>query len=261
MTGAGSYYGTYGYDTQGETIWTKLDNHTKNQVIALVGGFLPVIGPVISFVFGMKDAKEYYDEGDTKTAGLVGLFSILPILGPVTKMLGIGGWSAKALGEIGKKISNGSKLLPAEVGVIKKVAQNRKLIEDGMKKIGQQATITAGKQVAKKQLVKQATVQTAKNVGKEIAGYGAAGAGYDKAYDYARRGTPKVKVSQEGYDWEFVKNSFGSSGSEYDNKLLNLAWQKGWRPDKSVPPQFQTSEYKSRPNDLKGLEDLLASVK
>lgn len=261
QTGPGTFYGTYGYDKKGETTWTKLDSHTKNQVIALVGGFIPTIGPVISLVYGMKDAKEYWDEGDKKTAGFIGLFSILPILGPASKFLGISGWSSKALGEIGKKISSGSKLLPQEVEVVKKVAQNRKLIEDGMKKIGQEASIRAGKELAKSEIKKSAIKTGIKNIGKEGLGNAAVGVGYDKGYDLVRKNTIRVKTSKEGYDWDFVKTSFRSSGDDIDNKLLDSAWDKGWRPGNSVPMEFQTQLYKKSPDDLKSLEDLLARVK
>lgn len=265
MTGPGSFYGTYGYDDEGETIWTKLDNHTKNQVIALVGGFIPVIGPVISLVYGLKDAKEYYDEGDKKTAGFIGLFSILPVLGPASKLLGIGGWSTKALGEIGKKISFGTKLLPAEVEVIKKVAQNRKLIEDGMKKLGQDASIRAGKKLAKKQIVKTAAINTSKTLGKEFGKFAVAGTAYSKGYDYVKSDDPKVKVSKEGMNWTFVKDAFGSSGSKEDNEKLNLAWDSGWRPGQIVPEKFQLQKYKNNykqeTDNLEELRKLLADIR
>jgi hypothetical protein len=256
-----------GYDYQRPDVIRKsfeqtgLSPHEILTIHQIGTSFVPVIGPLISIGIGLADAKLYWDEGDKKTAGLVGLFSAIPLVGGLAVKIGLSGWGSKALAEIGKKLSFGTKLSQVEEEVVKKVAQYRKLIEDGMKKLGQDASIRAGKELAKKQLKKQAVVQGAKNLGKDAAVYTAAGVGYSKGYDIVRGGTPKVKTSVEGFDWDFVKSAFGSSGNKKDNELLNLAWDKGWRPDKPVPVEFQTDTYKSRPDNLKGLQDLLASIK
>jgi len=241
--------------------WESMDNHTQNTILGLGALAIPYIGKWVSAGIQLYDAKQYWDEGDKETAGLMTMFAGIPAMGSLSAKLGLAQWTAKALGEIGKKISFGSKLFPAEVEVVKKITQNRKLIEDGMKKLGQDATISAGKELAKKQLKKQAVAQGAKNLGKDAAVYSAAGAGYSKGYDIVRGGTPKVKTSVEGFDWDFVKSAFGSTGNKKDNELLNLAWDKGWRPDKPVPAEFQTDTYKNRPDNLKGLQDLLAGLK
>jgi len=128
MTGPGSFYGTYGYDDEGETIWTKLDHHTKNTILALAASFIPYVGPLISTGIALYDAKQYYDEGDTETAAMVAIFSMIPAIGLAGK-LGLGKWTAKALSEIGKKISLGSKLKSVEVEVIKRVAKYKELIK------------------------------------------------------------------------------------------------------------------------------------
>jgi len=239
---------------------TDVDPHIMLTILQTATSVIPYVGPVISMGFGLADAKLYWDDGDKKTAILVALFSGIPLVGGLAVKIGLSSLGTKTLAEIGKKLSFGTKLSQVEKEVVKKVAQNRKLIEDGMKKLGQDASIRAGKELAKKQLKKQAVVQGVKNLGKDAAAYTAAGVGYSKGYDIVRGGTPKVKTSVEGFDWDFVKSAFGSSGNKKDNELLNLAWDKGWRPDKPVPTEFQTDTYKSRPN-LKDLDDLLASLK
>ena len=86
-TGSGSFYGTYGYDKEGKTEWTKLDQHTKNSILSFGAAFIPVIGPFISAGIGIADAKLYYDEGDKKGAGLTAAFSMLPFLGSVVSKI------------------------------------------------------------------------------------------------------------------------------------------------------------------------------
>ena len=195
----------------------QIDPHTQLAILQIGTAFIPFVGPLISAGIGLYNAKMYYDEGDTKTAGLVGLFACIPGVSGLASKLGLTKWTAKALGELGKKISTGSKLLPQEIQVANIVAKNKNLIL---------ADIKASPVIAK-EITKQA-----------------AGGAYSKAYDAAQKDTPRDKVKREGMDWNLVKTEFGSSGTEQDNTLLNQAWTKGWRPGQVVPQEFQTKTYK-----------------
>jgi len=243
----------------------KQNAHTINTVLQIATAFIPLVGPFISAGIGLADAKRYYDEGDTKTAGLVGVFSCIPGVGGLANKLGLTKWTSKALSEIGKKISFSQKLSPLETQVANTIAKNKQLIQSEMAKIGASATIKTGAEMARATLKKQAKKQLIKNTTKTLAGYGAVGAGYSKGYDYVQRNTPKTKAEKEKIDWEFVKNSFGSSGSKEDNVLLNNAWNGGWRPGTAVPKQFQTALYQKENNEeqenLKKLEAMIASIK
>ena len=230
-----------------------IDPHTVNTLLAIGTAFIPFVGPFISAGIGLYDAKMYYDEGDTKTAGLVGLFACIPGIGGLASKLGLAKWTSKALGELGKKISIGSKLLPQEIQVANIIAKNKNLIL---------AEIKASPVIAK-ELAKQA----AKTLGKTAAtvgGYAAAGGAYSKAYDAAQKNTPRAKAESEGMDWAFVKSAFGSSGTEQDNTLLNQAWTKGWRPGKIVPQNFQTTVYKDNYNteieNIKTLNSIVSNT-
>ena len=217
-----------------------LDNHIVLTILEIGSAFIPFIGPLLSLGFGLADAALYYKEGDTKTAGLVGLFASIPGVGGLSAKLGLTKWSAKALGELGKKISTGSKLLPQEVKAAKIVAKNKNLI------------------------LKQIKSNLAK-AGATVGGYVAAGGAYSKAYDEVQKNTPRVKVESEGMDWEFVKSAFGSSGTKQENILLNKAWTKGWRPGKIVPQNFQTAAYKDNYNNelanIKKLNSIISNIK
>jgi len=236
---------------EGATI--PLDDHTVMTILQIGSAFIPLIGPFISAGIGLADAKMYYDEGDTKTAGLVALFSCIPGVGGLSTKLGLTKWTSKALGELGKKISMGSKLLPQEIQAAKIVAKNKNLILADIK-----ASPVIAKQIAK---------QVATTVGKTAAtvgGYVAAGGAYSKAYDAAQKNTPRAKSESEGLDWTFVKTAFGSSGTEQDNTLLNQAWTKGWRPGKIVPQNFQTTAYKDNYNNelanIKTLNSIVSNI-
>ena len=115
---------------------SKIDPHTVMTILQIGTAFIPLVGPAISMGIGLADAAMYWNEGDKKTAGLIGVFSIIPGIGGLASKLGLGKWSAKALGEIGKKISLGSKLTPIETQVANRVAQYRQLIQSEMTKIG-----------------------------------------------------------------------------------------------------------------------------
>jgi len=244
---------------------SKIDPHTVMTILQIGTAFIPLVGPAISMGIGLAEAAMYWNEGDKKTAGLIGVFSIIPGIGGLASKLGLGKWSAKALGEIGKKISLGSKLTPIETQVANRVAQYRQLIQSEMTKIGESATVKGGAQAAKTKLKNHAVVQTTKDTGKTIAGYGATGAGYSKGYDYVQRGTPKVKAETEGLDWNFVRGSFGSSGTKEENELLNKAWAKGWRPGQVVPKEFQTKQYQTQysqdSKNINSLQQLIAQAK
>ena len=113
----------------------KMDPHTLMTITQIGTAFIPFVGLFISAGIGLADAKMYYDDGDKKTAGLVGVFSAIPGVGGLASKLGLTKWGSKALGELGKKISMGSKLLPQEISAVKKIAENKNLIFSEINKV------------------------------------------------------------------------------------------------------------------------------
>jgi len=236
-----------------DTTMGNMDKHTAMTLLQIGTAFIPFVGPFISMGIGLADAAIYYNEGDKKTAGLVGVFSVIPGVGGLASKLGLSKWGAKALGELGKKISIGSKLLPQEIQVANIIAKNKNLILAEIK-----ASPVIAKELAKK--VATTVGKTAATVG----GYAAVGGAYSKAYDTVQKETPRAKAENEGMDWNLVKTAFGSSGTEQENKLLNQAWSKGWRPGQVVPQGFQTETYKTYYeediNNIKQLQALIAQA-
>jgi len=247
-------------------ISSNLDAHALLTIAQIGTAFIPLVGPFISAGIGLADASLYYKEGDTKTAGLIGVFSLLPGMGALASKLGIGKLGSKAMAEIAKKIGIGAKLTAGETQIVNNIAKYRALIQSEITKLGQNAGINVAKQNVKKQLVRQSIKTNVANVTKPILGYGTTYAAYNKGYDYVQRNTPKTKSEKEKLDWDFVKTGFASSGSKEDNNLLNNAWNNGWRPGTAVPKQFQTALYQKTYNDeaekIKQLEaQMMASKK
>ena len=168
-----------------------MDKHTAMTILQIATAFIPLVGPFISAGIGLADAAMYYNEGDKKTAGMVGLFSIIPGIGGLAGKLGLGKVTSKMMASIGKKVSAGVKLTAGETQIVNKIAQNRNLIEAEIKKLGADAGISAAKQNVKKRLVrKNIAAKTGKFVGTKVAPYVGTGIAYNQVYDAATGNKP-----------------------------------------------------------------------
>ena len=61
--------------------------------------------------------------------------------------------------------------------------------------------------------------------------------------DVPKTPTVRDQISKGGFDFQKVKDEFGSSGSLADNTKLLDAWNSGWRPGEEVPEKYQTEKY------------------
>jgi hypothetical protein len=156
--------------------------HDINMILGVAALFTgPWLGPVLSAGIGGIDAKQYYDEGNTKTAVMIAMFASLPGISKIGSLIpGVKTLGPKLMAELGKKLSLGSKSIsPAEIEVVSKISKYKELITAEVKKVGE----AAAKKNVKKQLVIQAEKQKAYSVGKTAAGVTAATFAYDKGYD------------------------------------------------------------------------------
>ena len=161
-----------------------INPHDVLSVLELATVFIPVVGPLVSAGFGLGNAALYYKEGDTKSAGLFALFSVLPFVGdiPIVKQLG-----KKGMDLLGQKlIKQGTKstLTPLENKVLKELNKNKSLIKSEIdKKVKQMANNSLQK-------TKGLSANTKKNLnaiakfGLQSAAYLGAGVAYSKTYDY-----------------------------------------------------------------------------
>jgi|LakMenEpi03Aug12_release.lakeMendotaPanAssembly.Ray.scaffolds.fasta_scaffold01925_39 hypothetical protein len=204
---------------QGVVDFYKKYNHEVNTVLAIGAIFIPFVGPVLSSGIGLMDAAQYYNEGDTKMAGMVGMFALLPGVGSIaSKIPGVKTLGAKGMSELAKKLTLGTKITnPTEIEVVSKMAKYKDLIKAEMEKIGKDATIAAARKGVQKNIVRKNVVNKALGTGAGIVGYGGLGVAYSMGYDKLT-GKPKQDI-----------NTFKQSKPEVFNSkemvLVNGEWE------------------------------------
>ena len=158
-------------------------NHTVNTILQIGTAFIPIVGPFLSAGIGFADAAQYYQEGDTKTAGLTAMFSMLPVIGeiPGVKQLGSKGLSLLA-SKLGKGIT---KFTPLEKEVIAGINANEQLIKTELNnqiKQTAQKSLTSRISGASKKILTKVAKGGLKFAG-ATAPYVAADAAYNNIYD------------------------------------------------------------------------------
>lgn len=208
---------------QGVIDFYKKYNHEINTVLAIGALFIPFVGPAvaagISGGIGLMDAAQYYKEGDTKMAGMVGMFSILPGVGTVvSKIPGVKTLGAKGMAELAKKLTLGSKITnPTEIEVVTQIAKYKNLIKAEMEKIGKDATIAAARKGVQKNIVKKNVANKAVGAGTSLLGYGGLGVAYSMGYDKLT-GKPKQDINA-------FKQSKPQVFTANDMVLVNGEWE------------------------------------
>jgi hypothetical protein len=208
---------------QGVIDFYKKYNHEINTVLAIGALFIPFVGPAvaagISGGIGLMDAAQYYKEGDTKMAGMVGMFSILPGVGTVvSKIPGVKTLGAKGMAELGKKLTLGTKITnPTEIEVVTQIAKYKNLIKAEMEKIGKDATIAAARKGVQKNIVKKNVANKAVGAGTSLLGYGGLGVAYSMGYDKLT-GKPKQDINA-------FKQSKPQVFTANDMVLVNGEWE------------------------------------
>ena len=182
---------------QGVIDFYKKYNHEVNMVLQIGALFIPFVGPLVSGGIGLMDAAQYYNDGDTKMAGMVGMFALLPGVGsivskiPIVKTLG-----SKGMVELAKKLTLGTKITnPTEIKVVTEMAKYKDLIKAEMEKIGKDATIAAARKGVQKNIVKKNVTNKALGTVAGIAGYGGIGVAYSMGYDKLT-GAPKKNMAR-----------------------------------------------------------------
>lgn len=158
----------------------KVEPHTAIMILGIGAAFIPVVGPFLAAGIGLADAALYYKEGDTKSAGMSALFSIIPVVGPIAnKIPGIKQLGAKGMSALASKISKGVKITdPVEISVVNAIGKDKEFVQGAVnnyvKSLSQQAAAKTTNSSVKSSLL---------GIAKTGLVYGSAGVAYDYGYD------------------------------------------------------------------------------
>lgn len=163
---------------------TGLNPHTITLIAGIATAFIPVVGPFISAGIGLADAAMYYKEGDKKTAGMVGMFTLLPVIGPiVSKIPGIKQLGTKGMVLLAKKISTGSKITdPTEVAIVNGLAKNKELVKNSVNTHVKTLSQKTSEKISDNK-IKSALL----GISKTGLAYGTAGVVYNMSYNYVEK--------------------------------------------------------------------------
>lgn len=162
--------------TQAQSQFFKsVDPHALATVLSIGSMFVPIIGPFLAAGIGLADAALYAKEGDTKTAGLVAAFSLLPAVGSVVsnKIPGVKQLGAKGMAALASKLSKGTQITnPVEMAVINGINLNKNLVQSGLnshiRTVAQQSASRAVNNTVKSELM-QLAKHGVKETGTELA--------------------------------------------------------------------------------------------
>ncbi len=169
-----------------------IDPHTAMMIVGIGSAFIPVVGPFIAAGIGLADAALYYKEGDTKSAGMSALFSIIPGVGPiVSKIPGIAKLGVKGMSALATKLAKGTKITdPLEISVVNAIGKNKEFVQGAVnnhvKALSQQAAAKTTSSSIKSSLL---------GIAKTGLTYGSVGVAYDVGYDGVMR-----KIEQNNID-------------------------------------------------------------
>jgi hypothetical protein len=193
--------------------WWKDNGHTVLTTLQIATAFVPIVGWAVSAGIGLIDAKMYYDEKDTKTAGLVAIFSILPGISKILKKIpGVNELGKKGMSLLAKKLNvaktTAVKFSKTEMEVLNQLAKNDKFVKQQIEMFLKTGIIKNSKQIAASK-AKSYAKNGLFNFAKVTAPIGAIvgiGAGYNYAYDIATMATPEQVQQQVLVDLEQMYN-------------------------------------------------------
>ena len=172
-------------------------NHQINMIASIGLSLIPIIGPAMGTAISLVDAKQYYDENDKKTAGMVAMFSMIPYVGTlITKIPGVKELGVKGMAALASKLGKSQKLTQAEETIVKSIYTNQKLVQTEVLKKSQEIAKKTIPQKIKSTAIKTGKVVTkgGKVIGKTVAPYAVAGAAYEKVYD--KYNTPEIDFNK-----------------------------------------------------------------
>lgn len=226
-------------NTIGRAEW----DHTFATVASAIISFVPPPwGPVLSSIIQLADAGVYLYEGDQHSAGLAATFALMPYVGPIMKNFPIvaklGPTKMAAL--VTKILSGATNFTRDERLFILTFEKNTGFFVREIRNIIKTYTPKFLRLFSKNPRLQQKVNEFA-NKGSYWIGELLDQIFTRKLYDLVFEQEIRIRVEEEGLNWQEVKKNFGSDGSRKDNELLVKAYNSHWNPKfKYVPEEFWT---------------------
>jgi hypothetical protein len=176
--------------------------------LSIAAAFVPVIGWAVSAGIGLSDAALYYKEGDSQSAGIMTVFSLMPGMGKlINKIPGIKELGKKGMETLAKKIGvsgakQAVKYTKLEQEVLRELSKNSMFVKTQITNF-----LRTGLHQNTAQIAKAKIKQTAKNglynfmkFGLNVSPYLGAGAAYPSIYNYATMPTD-IEIEQQGLEY------------------------------------------------------------
>jgi len=127
--------------------------HNYLTSLQILASFIPVVGWAVAAGIGFGNAYVYYQEGDTKQAGLEAIFAVIPGLGIAGK-LGLSKIAPKFMAGLGKKVAlNQTKnLTKQEIRILDLIGKNQKAFKSELDNYFKTGIMKNAKQITKEKL-------------------------------------------------------------------------------------------------------------
>jgi hypothetical protein len=128
-----------------------INPHTLLAIASLASVFIPVVGPFVAAGLGMMDSAIYWKQGKKKEAAIVGLFSLLPGILKVTKLIPeIVQLGQKGMATLGSKVASGAELTTAEAGIVDSIVTNQAVVLSEAEAVAKNIAAQGANKVANK---------------------------------------------------------------------------------------------------------------
>jgi hypothetical protein len=249
----------------------KEQDHLGLAIMALGTAFIPVVGPFISAGISAYDTMKYYNEGDYRGAGLSGLFTALPLIGPITKSIpALSKLGKSGMMKIAEKFNAGGfkSLTPGEKEIVKQIGktleskQGKEVLDTWVKNRANYLLNTKGKDLFKSAEQLNRFKNVAEN-GLLLGGFGLTYTMYNPTYDLilGKSGSLIDYLKNYSIDYNQAVASFNASPDSKDDldKMYGALTDKEypWRPGKPVLLKYQTKKYKQ---NIKNIVDSLETI-
>ena len=211
--------------------------HMVLTTLQITLSFVPIVGWAVAAGIGLGNAKMYYDEGNTKMAGLEAIFAIIPGLALASK-LGLKKVAPTVMSNLAKKVAlkQTKNLTKQEIYILSQLGKNQKALKTELDNYFKTGIMKSAKQLTKDKLT---------TTMKKLAVTGTkATAGLGSYYAIARLYNSVYDASQE----QITQAELNRLNDQVDAELLK------WIASKEKSPKLESKQRRGNVlNEIAGL--------